>query len=77
MNESCRLSSSGIPKPTAAVKGTAKPTNSVAPMPIMKPEIEEKPVSTINDLPEKKVKQEIAEKHVSMFWIFSITFLFE
>lgn len=65
MNESCRLSSSGIPKPTAAVKGTAKPTNSVAPMPIVKLEVEEKPESTINGFPEKKVKQEITEKHVS------------
>lgn len=52
MNESSRLSGSGIPKPTAAVKGTAKPTNSVAPM-IVKQETEEKPIN-IEEISTKK-----------------------
>lgn len=70
MNESSRLSSSGIPKPTAAVKGTAKPTNSVAPMPIMKPESDDKPAINVNDVNGKKekpeMKQEITPKYVSI-----------
>lgn len=65
MNESCRLSGSGIPKPTAAVKGMAKPTNSVAPMLIVKPETEEKPAVSINSLVEEKEKQTDALKSVS------------
>lgn len=65
MNESSRLSSSGIPKPTAAVKGTAKPTNSVAPM-IVKQENEERP---INDIREGKVKEEKTQiKNVSLIF---------
>lgn len=59
MNESSRLSGSGIPKPTAAVKGTAKPTNSVAPM-IVKPENDEKP--TTNGIEEITDKKEEIEK---------------
>ncbi|XP_065213728.1 protein sickie-like isoform X2 [Planococcus citri] len=53
MNESSRLSGSGIPKPTAAVKGTAKPTNSVAPM-IVKHETEEKPINNVEEINVKK-----------------------
>lgn len=66
MSESSRLSNSGIPKPTAAVKGMTKPTNSVAPMPIVKSEADEKIVVNVNPLTEEKGKEKEALKHVSI-----------
>ncbi len=72
MNES-RLSSSGIPKPTAAVKGTAKPTNSVAPMPVVKPNVEEKlekPVFVFEEPKDWKNTTEKVSKNVSTKYLF-------
>lgn len=37
-SQSVRLSGTGIPKPVATVKGTAKPTHCVAPMQQINPE---------------------------------------
>lgn len=68
MSESSRLSSSGIPKPTAAVKGMTKPTNSVAPMPIVKSEADEKIAVSVNLLSEEKGKETEALKDVSILW---------
>lgn len=77
MNDSSRLSCSGIPKPTAAVKGTAKPTNSVAPMPIVKQksEIEEKPIASVDPMIEEKEKQKEFVKNVSYRFVFKSHFV--
>ena len=85
MNESSRLSGSGIPKPTAAVKGTAKPTNSVAPMLILKQqplqplESQLKPVANIDPLIEGNEKsKEVTTKIVgSTFFTFLKLALFQ
>lgn len=71
MNESSRLSGSGIPKPTAAVKGMTKPTNSVAPMPIVKPDIDGKLMMSVENGFEKKEKIDSFRRNVSVLIFYS------